>query len=212
MSYDDPALLHLLTSLLWKMSYSPRVTVDISSQVLCVTAGSIKWTDLPHRLMQIGLSFSSFVPDNRECIYLLRQLGEGAEGKCFLGCDALGNVCAVKLYRDGVEGVQNILGIWNDVFGLKAFLLSSALVMPYVFSPSWAAAEKRERWSAVDAAMDKLLAKGYYHRDMKWSHVCLLHRNGQDEVVFIDTDIGPLENCSSDERKQEMLAKLPLED
>ena len=117
-SSNNPQLLHSLTSVLWKMSLSPRLTVTMRSPVLCIVEGSIQWGNLPSHLAQVGLCFSEFVSTNPTppSLYLVRQLGAGSEGSCFLGCDDCGKVCVVKMFRVNLNILPSDLKILNEVF------------------------------------------------------------------------------------------------
>jgi hypothetical protein len=133
-----------------------------------------------------------------EGFFLLRQLGEGAEGKIWLACNNSKRRCALKIYgilkAGDAERYQKVskeeVEVWGKVFGLDIFRLETlaggpALVMPELKLLK-VDAMMPEHVTAVKSAVDAY-AQHYTAEDFKWSHVGFCEIGDQLKAVLFDT-------------------------
>ena len=153
LQYDDSQLAYILASTMYKMAKSPRGRIlSMDAERLLVTKDSSSWEELPDTVQKVCLT--DFVSSDVQSIYLLEALGQGAEGKCFLACDGVGNSCVAKFHfarsrsREADEKLllaelTAVRNNWKDVFGIDCIVFTETiLLMPFFHAINWNADEK----------------------------------------------------------------------
>ena len=113
---------------------------------------------------------------------------------------------------------------WREIWGAKnaravTLVGKSALLMPFVKTCEGAPKDQAERTKELAVgAIDRMVERGYVHRDLRWDHVGLCRSGAKDEeevVVFID--LGNVDKLPKDDgqarqaAREEMLKALGLE-
>ena len=205
-SYNDLKLAYLLASVVYKMAKSPRCRVlsQKGKRMMFSSDGRKEWADL--RSHKIHLN--DFVGVDVTAIYLLKALGEGAEGKCFLACDEHGRSCVAKFHfadrdvslLDLKMKLTAIQHNWHTIFGIPCAVLNGqVLVVPFFRAVEWTDDTKARYKSHVVTALRKIAAAKRVHADLRWDHVMLKDNSSTPEIVIVDL------NCIEDERAQEEL-------
>ena len=216
--FDDPQLANHLAAAMYMMAKSPRSRVlSLDGERLLVTAKSSTWEELPASLDEIRLT--DFVCADVQAIYLLEDLGRGAEGKCFLACDAEGRSCVAKFHyveskskKDAKKTVREHLAAvklnWLVVFGIDCILFAKELVLltPYFHAVDWDAEDSKSKHrGGVVAALRKIAAAHRIHSDLKWEHVMLKNAS---EVVIVDLNCEIVDNQTEEQLLSSMMKKL----
>ena len=209
--FDDPNLAYYMAATMYKMAKSPRNRVlSLDGDRLMVTPTSAEWKPLPRTAEVVRLN--DFVNADVRAIYLLRSLGEGAEGKCFLACDAIGRTCVTKLYKKSHGGLQAVVQNWQTVFGIDCIAFSSSiLLIPFFHAVNWNAGDNKTKYRAgVIDALRKLAAAHRIHTDLRWDHV-MLRDFSSSEVVVVDLNCRIVSDRDEEQLLSEMMSTLQIE-
>src|SRR3989338_1706546 len=186
--FDDASLAKVLASAMYKMYSSPRFrVVSTRGKRLLLSKSGSQWKTLPSGLNK--LYFTRFVDSTVQRIYLLRDVGEGAEGRCFVACDESGSVCVAKMmYVEEKSGIirddafLDVMKNWERIFDVHCVKFTIAiLLMPFFFTVDWKDENNIIKYKEpVKAALSKIANAGLVHNDLKWCHV-MLRRSATSE-------------------------------
>ncbi|KAM9991037.1 hypothetical protein ACTFIY_007106 [Dictyostelium cf. discoideum] len=129
-----------------------------------------------------------------EEVYLLKNLGGGGDGFCWLACTSSGHSLAIKSFKKSDESLINRESqLWKEIWGIKTvvkkYLGENHLVMPFVkvVTPDDYIKKKEEFDRLVSIACQTFAEKGYQHDDLKIRHIAkYTNQENETKYIFID--------------------------
>lgn len=205
----DLDLVDTIASVLLKTASSPRAPPEILDTVNDRTMVSEGKNEIFFNKLSFAKADFRLGPVRRVTqLYLLHDLGDGRDGRVWLGATTGGHGCVVKFLKTKVgHRAVDVQGSgpaeaqrWRDIWGLNAYSATFAgkvtVVMPYIHPVS------KEQWAnswhdrrngvkgLVEAAVRRMAAAGFLHNDLKCPHVGLYLLNGVQHAAFMDlTDV-----------------------
>jgi hypothetical protein len=144
--HDNPALVEILCSLVYKMTYVRiRPTAVFAKQIDISTARDPRnyilvddttffWARLP-KDFRPSLDFN--LAHKCKYYYFLQDYHGGRDGRVYLGADKMGNICVIKWSPEGTRTYSAESAAWNHIWNARTRTQTvfgvNALIMPYVF-------------------------------------------------------------------------------
>ena len=231
-AWNDKSLISVLASVLVKMAFSPvnplNKAIGPDRQYREVNPHTWAWKTLKSGF---ALKFDE-MPDEDAIFLLIMPLGQGENGIAWLATSESGKACVIKFQaesryrRADVEAASLLLqeeaARWRDIWGAESaravtLFGKSALVMPFVRTCKGGVEDQvPETRELAVKAINRLLDRGYVHKDLRWDHVGLCRSGPEDKMVAIFVDLGNVgkleENnpLAKEAAKKEMLDSLEL--
>uniref|UniRef100_A0A1X7UMG5 DUF5898 domain-containing protein n=1 Tax=Amphimedon queenslandica TaxID=400682 RepID=A0A1X7UMG5_AMPQE len=191
--WNDPDLLHFLISALFKMTLSPVDSVQLSTfdkgrSYIYVRKEEWSW-DEPTQEGSLRYCDNRLPQFQNVDLFLLADLGGGADGRVWLAATMKGEVFVIKFSKDEVI-LEQEADIWKRVWRCDARVLRLngryGLAMPWVKPCDEADFENKEIQEAIKESVRTLASAGYRHDDLRRRHVGLYKTGSVYKAVLFD--------------------------
>lgn len=214
-------LVEMLGSVLLKMVCSPiipdRPLLHRDRFCIQVDAKAFFWVRFPKDYSG-SLQLSKFPSNQIRNLLLVHHLGDGAHGRAWLASTLNGSAACVLKFPLSNESdlfFEEEEARWHEIWGgtavnvrLQAFCDRRALLMPFFKTCTNADRSNPIVVAAANAAIVKMVSKGYRHNDLHWRHVGLYQKGGAIAAVLIDlgdtTPVPPNDPASIEAMRAEL--------
>lgn len=172
------------------------------------------------------INWERFPQRSAKAFYLLRRLGYGLDGFCWLACSTSGSVCAIKMFwnNSSDEAAVHVMQrcerertVWNTVMPNSSFIVTlisrPALVMPWLVTHEDKHNSPVFR-NAVRAAVEELANSHFHHKDLEnhaWRHVGYIVDNDSVRALLLDhSHTETIEPTKVADAKKDMLRRFEL--
>jgi hypothetical protein len=193
--WNDKKLPLVLGSVLKKMYHSDTVAVtriDSNRPYITMTKDAWLWERVKWG-SDFRLNYKNMPSGQPKKLFMLEDFRGGVDGRVWLACTGLGEMCAIKFDHDNnKEALELEAKNWQDIWDKKSTQVIElggkyALMMPYVKPiENWNDPLVRE---AVVVATKRMASLGLVHRDLDPRHVGMITPMKKGEpitVVFFD--------------------------
>jgi hypothetical protein len=194
-SWDNKGLPLVLGSVLKKMYHSDTETVkriDPNRPYITMTKDAWLWEKVKWG-RNFTLDYKTMPSGQPKKLFMLEDFRGGVDGRVWLACTGLGEMCAIKFDHDNnKEALELEAKNWQEIWGMKSTQVIElggkyALMMPYVKPiENWEDPQVRK---AVIKATRKMAKLGRIHRDLDPRHVGMItpmKKGDPITVVFFD--------------------------
>ncbi|KAM9959341.1 hypothetical protein ACTFIR_000416 [Dictyostelium discoideum] len=198
----DPDYIKTLCSVVQKMYYSEKNPEEDSNlrHFIQINSTSWFWVKLeqgffPNYSQLLDIHTEN--PPDLDNPLLLKDLGSGADGNCWLAFNLDSNVFVIKFFKDGTNAeIEKFF--WKEIWGINTHVTvlykKTSLIMPYfkiLTDKDW----NDDRMLKLVKESCKIFSqKGYFHEDLSKRHVAKYTES--DEIKIVSIDLSRVEKIS----------------